>query len=1275
MVSTKSFPFEFDDVSDESRTSQQEVKSFTPPPLDNYHYIGTLGVGGQGSVFLYKDIRLQRKVAIKFLHSQADVDLEKILSEAKLAAKLRHDNIPEVYDVHTSQPFHIITAYIEGSDLRSVLSESTKLDYRQAAEICRTIADVLSLAHRHKIIHRDVKPANIIIDDRGQPHLLDFGLAITELQRTISLPRAGTASYMSPEQARSDWHRIDGRSDIFSLGVVLYEMLTGERPFKGSTVSEVIDRIGGKVEAFHVRQLDDAIPVMLGNICETAIRKKPRERYSTAADLIADLDKFLASDDLSVSQESSISRSAIERQQPAKQVYRGFRSYGQDDKDFFLDFIPGQRDTSNLPVSVANWKEWVESPAASNEGNCQMVGCVCGPSGSGKSSFLKAALLPSLNHDLVDTIYVEADRDNTCQHLKRELAKKFAGLNDLTLPEAIENLRSKLPNGRKVLIVIDQFEQWLHHLNDADTEELIDALRKCDGKNVQCIVAARSDFYVSFFRFFREIDVRLDEDQNYQIVDLFDENHAYKILRIFAESLDKVDGNDQIDGFLRKAVKGLATQGHIICVQLVVFAEMMKSRDWTEENLEEMGGPDGVGVAYLKSQFSNPTALKAIAPAAKRVLRKLLPTTDIFDQGRTRSELLGESGLQEHPGEFDELMRNLSRKLRLVTDMDPAEDDLSKESGEKLYRLAHEYLIPPVREWLRQEVTPAEQSLHQLSTQWHDDKSDRFLPTTDELKYFRGEVNPAALSKAEKQFLDVASKFHKKRRLWRWAMVLSVLVPLAFAGLYAWSTANQRTQQTAAINLQESYFGVEIDSLDDKLKEVRRLSPRYSDFVEGLIRARFKRDSTSTLDKLRASLLLMPDDEALKYFCSNLHQVSDLASLRALAKACTHSERVSKTCYELLTQQPIDSEFAAPGFAWAIVDPEALAAFLQNQTTSSRQRRAVLFSLENLRSIAHESESLTTTIAELYRNDPDAGVHSASWWLLKSWNDTLPPNSETQITDDATWLISDSRTPYSVVRLDEPAPNAAQQFAIGMTEVTYSDFNEFFIQQTELNPGRESLFKWLARKKSTSKSPFQENLAFILGYSGTDKARGIKMENCPQSYVSWHMAALYCNWLSEQEEFEPCFRRVGTSNDGIPVMEMRPNYFKLSGYRLPSTQEWQHASGGGANTIRHYGDDAERLSQYAWYADNSKDRIHPVASLRPNQFGLFDSLGNVCEWCCEEGPPVDDQVEPREQRGGSAFYPANQTTTVCEAADSSGKWERADHGFRVVRTLLDAADD
>ena len=232
-----------------------------------------------------------------------------------------------------------------------------------------------------------------------------------------------------------------------------------------------------------------------------------------------------------------------------------------------------------------------------------------------------------------------------------------------------------------MLIVLDQFEQWLHARREEENTALVQALRQCDGEHVQCIVMVRDDFWMAATRFMRAVEVRLLEGENSAAVDLFDPSHAGKVLASFGRAFGKLsessaDRSKDQDHFLKEAVAGLVQDGKVVCVRLALFAEMMKGKPWTRNTLSAVGGSRGVGFTFLEESFSAATAPAAHRYhelAARAVLKALLPEsgTDIKGHMRSYADLLEASGYSGRPQDFDDLIRILDAELRLITPTDP----------------------------------------------------------------------------------------------------------------------------------------------------------------------------------------------------------------------------------------------------------------------------------------------------------------------------------------------------------------------------------------------------------------------------------------------------------------------------------------------------------------------------------------------------------------------------------------------------------------------------
>lgn len=1304
-----------------------------PPAFGRYVVRAIQGQGGFGTVYRGHDTQLDRQVAIKVSQLErfgSSSNVEHFLKEARRVARLKHPSIVVVHDVGVQEGHcYIVSDFVEGTDLSNWLRDH-RPTWAETSRIIADVAEALAYAHTQRIVHRDVKPSNIILTDEVRPVLVDFGLALSEdemigreYHRVV-----GTPAYMSPEQARGEGHRIDGRTDIYSLGVVMYRLLCGRTPFRGDGNDELLRQVR-EDEPQPPRQLVRAIPRELERICLKAIAKRINDRYSTGQDMADDLRQAVLEQPEGATKPPGGSAIVItprpvpsvefaDSRQFAPVVPKGIRSFGPEDSEFFLELLPGPRDREGLPDSIRFWKTRIESR---DPDSAFHVGLIYAPSGAGKSSLVKAGLLPHLA-DSVMSVYVEATQQDTEARLAKGLRRACSALDPaLRLSEVFASLRRGrgLPTGRKLLVVVDQFEQWLHsHGTDMERSELVSALRHADGEHVQVLLMARDDFWMGISRLFDCLEINLDREHNTRSVDLFDLRHAQRVLFLFGQAFDRMpmtatDLTEDQKKFLEQAALELSHDGRVISVRLSLFAEMMKERPWTTASLVEVGGTEGVGVRFLEETFTSRAALpdhRAFEKPARALLQALLPEPGIEIKGqmRSRQELAQACGLPQETTRFARLIELLDRELHLITPTETESEQVGGGEGESganvkrktederperetnaiknresriedpapthhlaltthsaFYQLTHDFLVPPLRQWLTLERRKtwrgrAESCLEERTAQMSRWPQSRFLPSLAEFLVISFGVPRRKRKPEQRALLGEAARYHGVR--WGSALAAVLVVGLAIQWYVSTVRNTSRLHQTEAL-----VAAVLSASPEGVPPAIGQLQP-YRDLAIPLLSDRFRESPPDSDAHRHAAFALAALGEVELEFL--VKTIAD-APPREFRNTLIALWPVKESAYGLLMEK-VESEsdpelrarYAAallhlqdPRGAQLVLapadDPVFRTEFIRNfdtwhgdltvlpdllrQNDDPAFRSGICAALGSIKPDSlgtSERAGLSEVLSELFRSAPDGGTHSAAGWALRQWNFPLPQVERTQSAPKGRgWFVN--RLDMTMLEIEsgtfmmgDKNVEIASPHRVTLTEA-------FFVCDREVWVG---LFRRFIEDNALPPDAKPQN------WRGPDQ-RNSPTDDCPVQTVSWADAVLFCNWLSRQEGRRACYKRTSQARiveeDGVESDDWTCD-FKADGYRLLSEAQWEFACRAGSNTSFWFGNEYRHLLDYECYRDNAHEpnslmhRTWPVASRLPNLWGLFDMLGNVMEWCNDwYGPFKEDEIDPKGPPTGS----------------------------------------
>ena len=433
-----------------------------------------------------------------------------------------------------------------------------------------------------------------------------------------------------------------------------------------------------------------------------------------------------------------------------------------------------------------------------------------------------------------------SNTDSTENRLIKRLRKRFPEIPpDISLREMLRGLT--LGNWqsarKKILIILDQFEQRLSQADDYERSQLAKALRHCDGETLQCLLLIRDDFYLALTRFADALEMDLLEGKNSQAIDLFDREHAKKLLIKLGRAYGCLPKDDtvQLDEpkleFVEQSVDQMATGNYVICVRLTLFAEMFKSRDWSITELKSVGGAQGVGQRFLQETFGGGSSSKRYQmqnDSAKAVLGALLPESGSDIRGAMKSEsvLMRAANLENNSAKFNQLTKTLDQELRLITRTDPDESEAASDSSDRSsgstsvqYQLTHDYLVSSVRGWLESDLKKTRRGrarlrLRELAANVRPQERPQNLPTNFEWLVWSFYFMGRRMSPQER----IIMRYGRNRFLASFGWLAAIFALLSFAFI---QDRNYRIGRSYAAELTGQKFGEALQNIE-QLEPYRR---------------------------------------------------------------------------------------------------------------------------------------------------------------------------------------------------------------------------------------------------------------------------------------------------------------------------------------------------------------------------------------------------------------------------------------------------------------------
>ncbi len=1251
---------------------------------NRYEVMASLGQGGFGAVYRAHDRSLNRMVAIKQSSGLRSFIAGQIRNEAKAVASLNHPNIVAIHDLITvtQHELLIIMECLSGTTLGKRMRQS-RMPIAEAVEIAIQVADALQHAHEKLIVHSDLKPSNLFVCDSGTVKLLDFGLAVAYFPQDALSKVGGTPGYMSPEQIRGESHRIDGRADIWAFGVVIYEMLTGTRPFTG-TSSRAISEATLRKEVPPPRQLNPEIDEELQRITLKCLEKRMIDRYDSAWALRDDLKHWLMTQANPSGEQRLTSKSTTAGLKTPDALHsstsiglrrRGLQPFTEIDAESYLPLVPGPRDRNGIPDSIRFWHRWVESNDPTTE---YPVGVLYGPSGSGKTSYVRAGLLSSLGSSIC-SVYLECRPGNLGERLTRIVQSR---VDEPSSSTSLRDILTRLRSGdshtrgfRKLFIVLDQFEAWSHTATLAERQEFADALRQCDGVQIRALVVTRDDFWMGVKELLGWLELPLQEGRNVASVDLLDPPHAIRILEMLGRESGTLPPHEEPlslgqQQFLAQAVEELTTSGHVICVHLVMFAQMVHLQRWTPKGLRSGGGVVGACSLFFHELFqksgNHSPEYRRVAPIVPAILSELLPPTDgtVTEICITREQLQAAVASGPAPHLLDDGLRVLIDDLKIITVVNDEASSASGADGSAAplqptrYRLTHDFLVQPIIHWLdrvrsRTWRGRCKARLSALSDAWSRRQVKAQLPGfLDFLTLVFGSQFQHR-TETEARFLKAATRLHAGR------ISLAIVAILAFVvmSILAWQQrglATQARERELAANVDLLFNGPAAE-LTKRMTVLRPFGAEatdqianWSNSVDPQLRLRAQLYLQTQAPRSIAGIAPLIEQAPPEFFASilNIAKESDdsKAELTKIIESSSSIGGIARAAIlltylgELSPMQELlsgsddanrDQGMLLAAASWRS-SPEPWVGFLSDQYSPQVRYHASVI-LGTYKRDELEAAQVKIDCAKLI-NDPAPEVHSAGRYLAHHLGQDVS-NVVLAPTAQAQWRLGPDKMPMVPFKAGvykfEVLRNTTQviaenqidkDFWFSTVPVSRKLFAEFVASGTPVPDGSK------LEDVSVERFDMPEELK-------KDTSQPVLKTTPGQAYV-------FCNWLSEREGLRPCYRhkvippKPMLINDFVPPEIPWELIESGDGYRVPTDKQYSVALHGGyakgkcwahAKTIATLGGDYVKPKSSAYTL--------PLFALIPNRRGLFVNDEMCGSWIC--GNPMVTGMQPFESGLGS----------------------------------------